>query len=295
MDVFEKSSPGEIKVIAVTGPTATGKTRLAVELARRFNGEIVSVDSRQVYRKLDLGTGKDREEYGEIVCRLIDVADPATEEYNLFRFLADAYRAVGEIDRSGKIPILCGGSALYLDALLRGYRLPGAARDHALPRGGRDPAQENSFAPPFALRALTLGVLYPREEVRRRIEERLDRRFASGMVGEVEQLVADGVSTEKLEYFGLEYREIGRFLQKKCDFSEMRQTLLDRIRQFAKRQDIFFRKMERAGVEIHWIERGDPARAAELAGLFLAGKPLPPVRFRLADFRNAPVRGGVKK
>ncbi|MCQ2353367.1 MAG: hypothetical protein MJ033_07840 [Victivallaceae bacterium] len=294
MTEFQHSSRREVKVIAVTGPTATGKTHLAVALARRFNGEIVSVDSRQVYRKLDLGTGKDLGEYGDVAYHLIDVADPATEEYNLFRFLHDAFAAIEEIDRRGKIAILCGGSALYLAALLQDYRLPGAERDHGMPRQSRDLTQKEAFSPQIKLNALTLGVLYPRSEVRSRIEARLDQRFAAGMIDEVASLVKNGVSFEKLEYFGLEYREIGRFLQKQCDFATMRRNLLDRIRQFAKRQDIFFRKMERENVAIYWIKNGDAAEAEKLVNLFLNGGKLPEITFRLADFHNPGIRGAKK-
>ena len=114
-----------LKTVVITGPTATGKTALAVWLARIFNGEIVSVDSRQVYRGMDIGTGKDLDEYGEVPYHLIDIADPAREEYNLARFLPDAYRAIREIVERNHVPILCGGTALYLAALLDGYRLPG--------------------------------------------------------------------------------------------------------------------------------------------------------------------------
>ncbi len=292
MTDFHHSSRREVKVIAITGPTATGKTRLAVELARRFNGEIVSVDSRQVYRGLDLGTGKDVEEYGEIPCHLLDVADPASEEYNLYRYLHDAFAAIDEIDRRGKQVILCGGSALYLAALLQDYRLPGAERDHRIARQRRDLDEKASFCAEVKLNALTIGVLFPRDEVRQRIEERLDKRFDAGMIDEVKNLVQRGVSYEKLDYFGLEYREIGRFLQGVCDFAAMRQSLLNHIRQFAKRQDIFFRKMEREGVAIHWVRRGDAAEAGELAELFLHDQPLPGISFRLADFHNAPIRAG---
>ena len=109
-----------LKTVVITGPTATGKTALAVWLARIFNGEIVSVDSRQVYRGMDIGTGKDLDEYGEVPYHLIDIADPAREEYNLARFLPDAYRAIREIVERNHVPILCGGTALYLAALRRG-------------------------------------------------------------------------------------------------------------------------------------------------------------------------------
>ena len=117
----------KIKTVVITGPTATGKTALAVKLARLYPAEIVSVDSRQVYRGMDIGTGKDLDEYGLVPHHLIDIADPQSEVYHLARFVRDAYRAIREIAARGRIPILCGGTALYLAALLDGYRLPGGA------------------------------------------------------------------------------------------------------------------------------------------------------------------------
>ena len=272
------------RVLAITGPTATGKTRLAVELARRFDGEIISVDSRQVYRGMDLGTGKDLEEYAEIPYHLIDIAEP-TETYHLARFVRDAFAAVAAITGRGRLPILCGGSAMYLDALLRGYRLPGGARSADAPhhRTAEDLAQEASFTPPFALEALVLGVYYPRDTVRRRIEERLDRRLECGMIDEIARLHSEGVSYEKLEFFGLEYREIARYLQGLVSLEEMRTLLLNAIRQFAKRQDVFFRKMEREGTVIHWIPQGDLQEAAQLTQCFLQQKPLPEPRLKISE------------
>lgn len=275
-----------VKVIAVTGPTATGKTALAIDLARRFHGEIVSVDSRQFFRGMDLGTGKDLAEYREggeaVPYHLIDIADP-NEEYNLARFVHDAYRAIGEIAARDRLPILCGGSAMYLDALLQGYRLPGAAlpREEERHRQNREAAE--SFVPPFRLAALTLGVYYPRAEVRERIARRLDARLNNGMIEEVAALHAAGVSYERLEFFGLEYREIARFLQGQVSREAMREELLIRIRQFAKRQDIFFRKMEREGVSIHWLKAGSEPDPVPLIRQFLAGEPLPPPAFRMMD------------
>ncbi len=260
-----------LKVLAVTGPTATGKTRLAIRLAEIFSGEIVSVDSRQVYRGMDLGTGKDLAEYGPVPYHLIDVADPR-EEYNLFYFLRDAARALARIAQKRKLPVLCGGSALYLAALLQDYR-PG----------------NREF--PFKLDALTLGVYFPRATVRERIAARLDARFAAGMTEEIRRLHEGGISWERLESFGLEYREIARYLQGKVSFEEMRTLLLNRIRQFAKRQDIFFRKMEREGVQIHWLNGGNPEEAVELCRNFLAGRAVPPPAFRMSGLRY-PVKPG---
>ncbi|MBQ6352289.1 MAG: tRNA (adenosine(37)-N6)-dimethylallyltransferase MiaA [Lentisphaeria bacterium] len=283
-----------LKIIAVTGPTATGKTALAVALARRFDGEIVSVDSRQVYRRMDLGTGKDLDEYGEVKHHLIDIADPATEVYDLARFCRDASRAILDIAARGKTVILCGGTALYLAALLNRYELPGgklSPREAGRMRERQNPDGEASFRLPFEAEYLVLGVLFPRAAVRERIAARLDARLAAGMIDEVRDLTEKhGVPPEKLEFFGLEYREISRYLRGACTREEMRATLLDRIRQFAKRQDIFFRKLEREGNAIHWLPDGDFAQAETLTVKFLAGTPLPPVTYRLADHPNPGTR-----
>ena len=280
----------KLKIVAVTGPTATGKTALAVALARKFDAEIVSVDSRQVYRHMDLGTGKDLDEYGEVKYYLIDVADPATEVYDLARFCRDASNAILDVAARGKNVILCGGTALYLAALLDDYELPGGKltpREAGKARERQNPDGNPSFKFPFQADYLVLGVLFPRQVVRERIAARLDARLAAGMIEEVKELSEKyGVAPEKLEYFGLEYREIGRYLKGECTREEMRSTLLDRIRQFAKRQDIFFRKLEREGHSIYWLPEGRFSLAAELVEKFLAGAPLPPVVYRLADHPN---------
>ncbi|MBS1369837.1 MAG: tRNA dimethylallyltransferase [Lentisphaeria bacterium] len=277
----------KIKTVVITGPTATGKTALAVKLARIFPAEIVSVDSRQVYRGMDIGTGKDLDEYGEVPYHLIDIADPQREVYNLARFVRDAYRAVWEIAARGRIPILCGGTALYLAALLDGYRLPGGAlppRGQGIERVRQNPENERSFEPPFELDALILGVYYPRSEVHARIEARLDSRLTDGLVDEVQKLhEINGVSWEQLEFFGLEYREAARYLKGECTLVGMRNTLLCRIRQFAKRQDIFFRKLEREGHRIHWLKAGGEPDPCALVEAFLNGEPLPEPAFRLCD------------
>lgn len=277
----------KIKTLVVTGPTATGKTALAVKLARLYPAEIVSADSRQVYRGMDVGTGKDLDEYGLVPHHLIDVADPGHEVYNLSRFMRDAYRAIWEIASRGKLPILCGGTALYLAALLNGYRLPGGAlppREKGVERVRQNPEHEESFKPPFELDPLILGVYYPRREVHARIEARLDDRLTDGMVDEVRNLhEINGVSFDQLEFFGLEYREVSRYLKQECTLLEMRNTLLYRIRQFAKRQDIFFRKLEREGHPIHWLKAGKDPDPCELLEKFLNNEPLPPPAFRLCD------------
>ena len=280
------------RVIVVTGPTATGKTALAVKLAKEYNCEIISVDSRQVYRGMDIGTGKDLEEYDGVACHLIDIADPAKGDYNLWRFCNDAFSAIADICSRGKIPLLCGGTALYLEALLRGFTLPGEAlppREKGVLRERRSAAGETGrFQAPFKLSSLVMGVYYPRLEVRKRIEQRLDARFAVGMVDEVKALHDAGVSYEQLDFYGLEYREISAYLQNRVSFEDMRNNLLNRIRQFAKRQDIFFRKLEREGIDIHWLERGNFESASKLVTAFLAGESIPEPQFRLSEHKNAP-------
>ena len=284
------ASTNPVKTVVITGPTATGKTALAVKLAQEFSGEIISADSRQVYRGMDIGSGKDLSEYGTVPYHLIDIADPAEQTYNLFEFCRDAFAAIADINSRGKLPILCGGTALYLHALLQNYQLPGGKLPER--RSGaariRQQGTEPAFVPPFQLDALVMGVLYPRLTVRQRIEERLDARFASGMIEEVASLHASGVSYEKLEFFGLEYREIARYLQNLCSFDEMRKTLLNRIRQFAKRQDIFFRKMEREGISIHWLREGKEPDPRKLLEAFIKDDPLPEIGFKLCEHRNAP-------
>ena len=281
-----------IKIIVITGPTATGKTALAVKMAKLFNGEIISADSRQVYRGMDIGSGKDIAEYEDIPYHLIDIADPAQETYNLGRFCRDAWSAIGQIRAKGKLPVICGGTALYVAALLDAYRLPGGAlppRSYDTPRIRQNPDAPPSFTPPFSLDPLVLGVLFPRKTVRERIKLRLDARFASGMIEEVADLHDKaGVSFETLESFGLEYREIALYLQEKCTKEEMYTQLLNKIRQFAKRQDIFFRKLEREGHVIHWLENGEHPRPEDLISDFLAGKKIAEPQFRLCDHKNPP-------
>lgn len=281
-----------VKIIVISGPTATGKTALAVKLAQKFNGEIISADSRQVYCGMDIGSGKDLAEYQDIPYHLIDIADPATETYNLGRFCRDAWQAIGEIHNRNRLPIICGGTALYIAALLDGYRLPGGAlppRNYDTPRIRQNPDAPPSFTPPFVIDPLFLGVLYPRITVRDRIEKRLDSRLADGMIEEIQKLHdKKQVSWEKLESFGLEYREIAIYLQGKYSFEEMRNQLLNKIRQFAKRQDIFFRKLEREGHLIHWLKAGKEPAPELLIRDFLNGKKIAEPAFRLCDHHNPP-------
>ncbi|MFA6716967.1 MAG: tRNA (adenosine(37)-N6)-dimethylallyltransferase MiaA [Victivallaceae bacterium] len=313
-----------VKIIVVTGPTATGKTALAVRLADCFGGEIISVDSRQVYRGMDIGTGKDLDEYnidGRLVpYHLIDIADPCYA-YNLMEFCRDARLAVKKISAAKRLPILCGGTALYLNALLSGFSLPGAPPDEAKRRELDSKSVEELNAlleerapelfarlkdhnnrtrllralekaeapartpdiPPLKLDSLVIGAYFPRKTVHERIESRLDARLKGGMVEEIERLHKQGVSWERLDFLGLEYRYVAEYLQGKTNYEEMREKLLIKIRQFAKRQDIWFRKLEREGHVIHWVPEGNFEQAKLLVKDFLAGKELPAPELQIKD------------
>lgn len=290
--------PASFELLVLLGATASGKTALAVQLARCLNGEIISADSRQVYRGMDLGTGKDLAEYADIPYHLIDIAAPGTE-YNLFQFQRDCFVAIDDIRCRGRLPLLCGGTGMYLDAVLRGYRLVEVAENPELratlaglsdgvlrqrlqqlkpqlhnrtdlekrerlvraieiAEGERSAAVETGS--PLRINSLVFGLRWPREVLRQRIAQRLDRRFAAGMIDEVAQLHAAGVAWEKLEFYGLEYRLIAQFLQGHFSRAELGQRLRSAIGQFAKRQDTFFRRMEKQGIRIHWLTGGLDSR-----------------------------------
>ena len=310
--------------LVITGPTATGKTKLAVHLARRFGGEIISADSRQVYRHMDLGTGKDLDEYGDgadrVPCHLLDVVDPQ-EDFHLKKFIELALAAMDDIRSRNRLPVIAGGTPLYVNALIRGYDLPGGEPDPQLREELQSLSHEQLMArlqavatPEFLKRVditqdkriiraieialspqaepihaepldnpLVIAPYYPRKTVRERIEIRLDERLKLGLVEEVRMLHQNGVSWEKLDWFGLEYRYVSRYLKNELTFDQMRTELLAKIRHFCKSQDIWFRKMEREGIAIHWIPEGDTATAESLVARWLAHEPLPKPSIRLAD------------
>ncbi|MCR5445165.1 MAG: tRNA (adenosine(37)-N6)-dimethylallyltransferase MiaA [Bacteroidales bacterium] len=294
-------------LITILGPTATGKTALAAEVAYRLGGEVISADSRQVFRGMDLGTGKDLADYDlhgvNIPYHLIDICDPA-EEYSAYRFVNDFKRAYEDITVRGCQPILCGGTGLYIDAVVRGYHLSDAPVDPAY-RATLEPYTDEELTARLAsygplhnhtdtetrerlVRALEIqeyalshpsnytrlpamehhvfGTLLPRQQVIDRIERRLRRRLDEGMTAEVQRLLDQGVPAERLMRFGLEYRHVTRFLLGQCSEEEMFRDLFTDIRRFAKRQMTWFRRMERNGVAIHWIDAGRPvdAQATEL-------------------------------
>jgi tRNA dimethylallyltransferase len=288
-------------LLVILGVTAGGKTGLAVKAATHFSGEIISADSRQVYRGMDLGTGKDLAEYGDLPYHLIDIAEPG-DEYNVFQFQRDCFDSIESIWQRQKIPIICGGTGMYLDAVLSGYRLVSVPEnpqlrdklecysDNALRQEllQLKPEQHNrtdlenrdrliraieivvgeqestKVLPPLPeISPLIFGIRWPRDVLRKRIAVRLRQRFEAGMIDEVQQLYDSGVSWERLEFYGLEYRLIAQYLQGQLNKNDMVQKLRSAIGQFAKRQETFFRRMEKRGIKIHWLD-GEGAVFEEL-------------------------------
>ena len=247
---------GKIGLVSVLGPTASGKTRYAVSLARNlpFPCEIISADSRQVYRGMDIGTGKDLAEYGSVPYHLIDIADPGTR-YNVHSFCEDFAAAAADIRSRGAFPILCGGTGLYISAATGDYdfenRKPLSA---PITRGqnGGDPSPGTFF----------IGTLVSREVRNARIDARLRARLQEGMADEIRSLL-DGtnpacagvpVPAETLISYGLEYKFVTLYLQGQLSEEELFTKLSTAIHQFAKRQMTWFRGMERSGIRIHWVE-----------------------------------------
>ena len=290
-------APAACNLLVILGPTASGKTRLGVAAARALGGEIVSADSRQVFRGMDLGTGKDLVEYGEIPCHLIDIVGPG-EEFSVFHFQRLCFAALEGIWQRGRLPVLVGGTGLYLDAVLRGYRLVEVPENPAL-RAELAPYSDGELAarlaalrpqlhnrtdlddrarlvraieiavgerattadlPPLPpLHPLIFGLRWERTVLRRRILARLKERLEQGLIEEVRRLHAEGRSWERLDYFGLEYRFVARFLRGEVNRNDLTQQLASAIGDFAKRQETWFRRMERQGTPIHWLDAaGDP-------------------------------------
>ena len=227
---------GEIDLICVLGPTASGKTRYAVQLAKELGAEILSADSRQIYRGMDIGTGKDLREYGDVPYHLIDIA-PAGAKFNIYEYQAAFAQAWADVRRRGAIPILCGGSGLWIESVTRAYKFKkenGVSAD-ALPQ-----------------KVYYIGTLVSREERVERIDRRLQERLQEGLVEEIRGLL-QSVSSDDLIYYGLEYKFVTQYVLGQLSYEDMVIALGNAIHQFAKRQMTWFRGMERDGVRIHWV------------------------------------------
>lgn len=282
-------------MITILGPTATGKTRLAAQVAQQVNGDIISADSRQVYRGMDIGTGKDYDDYvvegQKIPFHLVDIADPGYE-YSVFEFREDFYKAYAEIVRRQKQPILCGGTGLYLEAVISGYKMVKVPENTGL-RGkltGKTPDELNRILSEYrdvhnvtdstdigrTIRAIEIeefhkanplqqsdfpqietvifGLQFDRQIIRQRITERLKNRLENGMIDEVRNLLDAGLQPAQLSFYGLEYRFLTDFVTGNISYNEMFTLLNTAIHQFAKRQMTWFRRMEKKGLTIHWID-----------------------------------------
>ena len=219
-------------IITILGPTATGKTRIAALLAKQIGAEIVSADSRQIYKRMDIGTGKDLKDYTidgvKIPYHLIDIEEPGKVN-TVFQYQKLAQQAILNIQQRNKPVILCGGSGMYIEALLQGYQ-----------------------STPIS--SIIFGIKGDRDEVRRRITQRLKERLENGMLNEVQGLINEEVPLEQLYRYGLEYRYVMLYLTQQLDYNSMFQKLNTAIHQFSKRQMTWFRKMERAGFVIHWLD-----------------------------------------
>lgn len=282
-------------LICILGPTATGKTNLAANLAALIKGEVISADSRQVYRGMDIGTGKDIEDYvvGEVSVphHLIDIKDPGYE-YNVYEFQNDFIKAYNKILDNDSIPILCGGSGMYLDSILRAYEMKKAninpelrkefenkpdreliklltervplhntsdtsSRERLIRALEISYAEENNLKKlKFlqSIKSVNFGLLFERQVLRQRITDRLQQRLDNGMLNEIENLLKKGISKEELTFYGLEYRYLTLHVTGEISFTEMFDQLNTAIHQFAKRQMTWYRRMEKKGVHINWID-----------------------------------------
>jgi len=283
-----------VDLVTVLGHTAGGKTAFAAHLAQQVGGEIISADSRQVYQGMDIGSGKDYEDYfvdnRPVPVHLIDILE-AGYEYNVYLFKQDFLKVYTDISDRDLLPIMCGGSGLYIESVLRNYKLLNVPINREL----RDKLEKMSHAEledmlrlygPLhnitdttqnkrmiraieianfqathmeesgqdrELNPLVLGIRYERNIRRQRITQRLKERLEEGMVEEVEALLGQGISPEKLDYYGLEYRYLSKYLLKELSYDEMFSKLNTAIHQFAKRQMTYFRGMEKRGISIHWL------------------------------------------
>lgn len=224
-------------LLTILGPTACGKTAFAARLAYEMDAEIISADSRQVYRGMDIGTGKDLADYcvegRSIPYHLIDIAEAGTR-YNVYEWQRGFIEAYDGIVSRGRTPILCGGTGMYIESVIKGYEFDGRV------------------FPEF--HSLIIGLDISREARREKISQRLRSRLDEGMVDEIRGLIGRGVPTERLIRYGLEYKFVTLYLLGQLKYEEMVSLLEIAIHQFAKRQMTWFRGMEeRRGIQIHWL------------------------------------------
>ncbi len=282
-------------IVTIIGATAGGKTSLATHLALERNGEIISADSRQVYRGMDIGTGKDIQDYTvnkkKIPYHLIDIVD-AGYKYNVFEYQNDFLRVYLDIKSRQKLPILCGGTGMYIESVLRAYKLIRVPKNYELTKKlelksdkelieilktNKEPHNKSDTSTRKRLvraveivlylaknpeidinfpkiKSLNIQVVFDRNSRRRRITERLKQRLQNGMIEEVEILIKNGVSPQTLIYYGLEYKFITKYILGELSYNEMFNSLEIAIHQFSKRQMTWFRRMERNGIKIHKID-----------------------------------------
>jgi len=283
------------KLVVVLGPTATGKTRLAVNIANKFNGEIISADSRQIYKGMDIGTGKDLAEYHNnninTPYHLINILEPNIN-YSVFQFKKDFWNIYNALGQKNKLPILCGGTGLYIESVLLNYQMPtvppnislrskmdnksidylkkylqsidGVVYDknyhitkrrmiRAIEISLSGDIDEDKNIQSIIARPLVFGLKADREELLINIKNRLEKRIQSGMIDEVQSLINKGITLDRLKYFGLEYKFIGQYLYNEIKFDDMIEKLNFAINRFSKRQMTFFRRMENRGIDIRWV------------------------------------------
>ena len=283
---------GNVNLVVVLGPTASGKTALGVALAEHYNGEIISADSRQVYRGMDIGSGKDLDEYGDIPYHLIDIVDPGYE-FNVFEFQQRFNDAFLSIKNDNHLPFLVGGTGLYLSSVLNGYQFTEVPTNQAL-RESLEPKSHDELVEHLKeltpnlhnttdllernrlvraieiaeadkvatkpsvelpeIKPLIFGIQWEREKLKERITFRLKQRLNEGLIEEVEKLHNDGVSWQSLHFYGLEYRFIAAYLQGELNKNDMVQKLNSAIHNFSKQQSKWFRKMARKGTDIVWLD-----------------------------------------
>jgi len=300
------------KFIVILGPTASGKTTLAVSLALQLNGEIISADSRQIYKGMNIGTGKDLKDYqinGSIIeHHLIDILNP-NQDYSVFHFQNDCQNAMINIQEKNKLPIICGGTGLYIESVLLDYKIPKTNPNNKLRKKLEQKTiqeltaylvklNQSEFKADYHIskrrlirsieiledkkhinmqkigssivdNAIVIGLKADRSIILESIQSRLYARLEEGMVAEVENLIADGLDYNRLNYFGLEYKFIGQYLLNEINYSQMVDLINIGINKFSKRQMTFFRRMEKRGIKINWFNKDEIKKIELLLAKFL--------------------------